>query len=149
MTLALLSPVDAFDTYKKNFDELVASSQMSEPTIGSIYGDFDWAEFLKNKYLMSIATDGNYKEQNEIWLCDDGTFKSKIKSKGFGKAENSPYRGKKKGTWTAEGVGEKGKLKLNFEKNAPVVLDMEIKDDKIFINGGRFFALQYEGCKSK
>ncbi len=149
ITLALLAPVDVFVNYKKNFDQLVASSELSEPAIGTVYGDFDWAEFLNNKYLMSIAVDGRYKEQNEIWLCADGTFKSKIKSKGFGTAGKSPYRGKKKGTWTAEGIGEKGKLKLNFDKVGPAKLDLEIKDDKIFINGGRFFALQYDDCKSK
>ena len=147
ITLALLTPVSVFDEYKKNFDQLVASSVVGEPTIGTIYGDFNWSEFLKNKYLTSITVGGKYKEQNEIWLCADGTFKSKIKSKGFGTAGKSPYRGKKKGTWSAEGIGEKGKLRLDFEKNPPVVLEMEIKDDKIFINGGRFFALQYEDCQ--
>ena len=147
ISLSLLSPVSQYDAYRKNFDQLVASSVVEEPSIGSIYGDFNWPEFLKNKYLMSYLSSTEYREQNEVWLCADGTFRSKIKTKGMLKVENSAYKGKKKGTWTAEGIGEKGKLFLNFSKNEPAVLDMEIKDDKIFINGGRFFALENTECK--
>ncbi|MCK5701304.1 MAG: hypothetical protein KAI29_09130 [Cyclobacteriaceae bacterium] len=147
ITLILLSPVSQYDAYRKNFDQLVASSIVEEPSIGSIYGDFNWPEFLKNKYLMSYLSSTQYKEQNEVWLCGDGTFKSKIKTKGMLKVESSAYKGKKKGTWTAEGIGEKGKLHLYFTKNDDLVLDMEIKDDKIFINGGRFFALENTECK--
>lgn len=147
MTLSLLSPVSQYEAYRKNFDQLVASSLVEEPSLGSIYGDFNWPEFLKNKYLMSYLSSTQYKEQNEVWLCGDGTFRSKIKSKGMLKVEDSAYKGKKKGTWTAEGVGEKGKLHLYFTKNNDVVLDMEIRDDKIFVNGGRFFALENNECK--
>lgn len=147
ITLILLSPVSQYEAYRKNFDQLIASSVVEEPSIGSIYGDFNWPEFLKNKYLMSYLSSTEYREQNEVWLCADGTFRSKIKTKGMLKVEDSAYKGKKKGTWTAEGIGEKGKLHLYFTKNDDVVLDMEIKDDKIFINGGRFFALENPECK--
>lgn len=147
LTMSLLSPVDRFDEFRRNFDQLVASSTVEEPSIGSIYGDFDWPEFLKNKYLMSYLSSIQYKEQDEIWLCSDGTFRSKIKSKGKLVVEKSEYKGKKKGTWHAEGIGEKGELYLTLPKNNDVVLDLEIKDDKIFINGGRFFALENTQCK--
>ena len=147
LTLSLLSPVDNFDNYRKNFDQLLASSEVVEPSIGSVYGDFNWAEFLKNKYLMSYLSSTQYKEQDEIWLCGDGTFRTKIKSKGRLVTEKSPYKGSRKGTWTAEGIGEKGKLNLSTTKSENVSLEMEIKDDKIFINGGRFFALENTQCK--
>lgn len=147
LTLILLSPVSQYEAYKKNFDQLVASSVVEEPSIGSIYGDFNWAEFLKNKYLMSYISSTQYKEQDEIWLCGDGTFRSKIKSKGKLVVEKSPYKGNKKGTWTAEGIGEKGKLFITLPKDTGIVLDMEIKDDKVFVNGGRFFAMENTECK--
>ena len=147
LTLSLLCPVDKYDDFKKNFNQLITSSIVEEPSIGTMYGDFNWPEFLKDKYLMSYLSSTQYKEQNEVWLCGDGTFKSKIKTKGLLKDENSAYKGKKKGTWMAEGIGEKGILHLYFTKNDDVVLDMEIKDDKIFVNGGRFFALKNTECK--
>jgi len=147
VVMILLSPVSKYEGYKNNFDQLVASSVLQEPTIGSKYGDFNWAEFLKNKYLMSYLSEIQYKEQDEIWLCPDGTFRSKIKSKGRLVTEKSPYKGSRKGSWTAEGIGEIGKLNLITSKDESVTLQMEIKDDKIFINGGRFFALENNQCK--
>ena len=147
LTMSLLAPSEKFEQYIDNFNQLVASSQVVEPSIGSVYGDFDWAEFLKDKYLMSYLSTTQYKEQDEIWLCGDGTFRSKIKSKGKLVMEKSPYKGNRKGTWTAEGIGEEGKLMIATSRNEAVTLEMEIKDDKIFINGGRFFALENNQCK--
>ena len=147
LTLSLLCPVEKYDDFKKNFDQLITSSIVEEPSIGTMYGDFNWPEFLKNKYLMSYLSSTQYKEQDEIWLCGDGTFRSKIKSKGRLVTEKSPYKGNKKGTWTAEGIGEEGKLYLSLSKDGDVTLELEIKDDKIFVNGGRFFALENTECK--
>ena len=147
LSLSLLAPVEKYEDYKENFDQLIASSSVVEPTIGTLYGDFNWPEFLKSKYLMSYLSIDKYREQNEVWLCPDGTFKSKIKNKGALAIEKSEYVGKKKGTWRAEGIGETGKLFLTFSKNTPLELKMEIKDDKIFVNGGRFFALENNQCK--
>ena len=50
LTLSLLSPVEKYEDYKTNFDQLLASSEVVEPSIGSVYGDFKWEEFLSNKY---------------------------------------------------------------------------------------------------
>lgn len=147
LSLSILAPVSKYEEFRKNFDQLVASSSVEEPSIGSVYGDFNWPEFLKNKYLMSYLSSTHYKEQDEIWLCGDGTFKAKIKTKGKLVVEKSPYKGTNKGTWRAEGIGEKGKLFLTVSKRDDATLEMEIKDDKIFINGGRFFALENNDCK--
>lgn len=149
VSFILLAPTARYEEFRKNFDQLVASASFEEPSIDTPYGDFDWAKFLKDKYLMSYLSSAQYKEQNEVWLCADGSFRSKIKAKGMLKVDNPKYKGNKKGTWTAEGVGEKGKLLLNFSKqdDEDVVLDMEINDDKIFVNGGRFFALKNDDCK--
>jgi len=147
LSISLLCPVESFDQFKKNFDQLVASSRVEAPSIGTIYADFNWPEFLQNKYFMSYLSSTQVREQDEIWLCADGTFRSKIKSKGKLVVEKGPYSGKRKGTWTAEGVGEQGKLNLSTSKGESVSLKMEIKDDKIFINGGRFFALENSECK--
>ena len=131
----------------KNYKQLLASSVIEEPSLATMYGDFDWGKFLSNKYLMSYISSAQYKEQDEIWLCDDGTFRAKIKSKGKLVVEKSPYKGSNKGTWTAEGIGENGLLHLVMPKADDITLKMEIKDDKIFINGGRFFALENDSCK--
>jgi hypothetical protein len=145
--MILLSPSNKYEEHEKNFDQLLASSVVEAPSLATIYGNFNWSEFLKSKYLMSYLSSTEYREQDEIWLCPDGSFRTKIKSKGKLVTEKSPYKGNTKGTWKAEGVGEKGKLILSTTKGATETLDMEIKEDKIFINGGRFFALEYNDCK--
>jgi hypothetical protein len=147
ISMILLSPVSEVENFKKDFMALVNSANMEKPSLGSRYDDFNWPEFLGNKYLMSYMSASHYREQNEVWLCGDGTFKSKIKSGGIVKGEKSPYKGRNKGTWRAEGKGSKGKLYLDFKKKNPLVVDMEIRDDKIFANGERFFALENTECK--
>ncbi len=147
IVMILLSPVSKNTEFKSNFDELVNSSSVEAPSITTVHGDWNWAEYMKSKYLMSYMSESGYTEQNEIWLCPDGTFRSKIMSKGALKLESSDYRGRKNGTWTADGIGEKGSLSLTFEKKPPVTIELEIKDDKIFLNGGRFFALENRDCK--
>lgn len=147
VVMVLLSPVDMMDTYKENFAQLLASSLLEEPSIGSIYGDLKWSEFLSNKYLMSYVDAQGYKEQDEIWLCPDGTFRAKIKSKGRLVTEKSPYKGSNKGTWRAEGIGEKGKLILSTSKGATESFDLLINEDKVFVNRERFFILESQDCK--
>jgi hypothetical protein len=147
ISIALLCPEESFSKFKTNFDQLVANSKIEKPSLGSRYDDFDWPEFLKGKYLTSYISAAHYQQQDELWLCPSGDFRSKIKSKGRLVVEKSPYNGKRKGTWSASGTGTQGVLNLTTAKGEAVSLDMEIKDDKIFINGGRFFALQHNDCK--
>jgi hypothetical protein len=64
LSVALLCPVEKFNDFKKSFDQLLASSVVEEPSLGSIYGDFNWAEFLQNKYLMSYMSSTQFKEQD-------------------------------------------------------------------------------------
>ncbi len=147
VVMILLTPVAKQTEFKENFDELIASSKVEAPSITTEHGDFNWAERLKSKYLMSYISQTKYTERNEIWLCPDGTFRSKIMSKGMLKVENSDYRGSKNGTWTAEGIGEKGSVTLTFTKKPPVTAALEIKDDKYFFNGVRIFVLENKNCK--
>jgi hypothetical protein len=147
LVMILLAPVSRKDEFKNNFDQLVASSHVEAPSIATIHGDFNWPEYLKTKYIMSYVSQTKYTEQNEIWLCPDGTFKSKIMSKGMLKVESSEYKGRRTGTWTAEGIGEKGSVTFTFAKKPPVTVELEIKDDKYFLNGVRIFVLENKNCK--
>jgi len=147
VVMILLAPVSKKAEFKQNFDELISSSVLEAPSITTIHGDFNWAERLNSKYLMSYISQTNYTEQNEIWLCPDGSFRSKIMSKGMLKVESSDYRGSKNGTWTAEGIGEKGTATLTFKKKPPVTVELEIKDDKYYLNGVRIFVLENKNCK--
>ena len=107
LTLSLLCPVDKYDDFKKNFNQLITSSIVEEPSIGTMYGDFNWPEFLKDKYLMSYLSSTQYKEQNEIWLCGDGTFKSKIKTKVCSKLKTAPTKAERREPGWQKVLGKK------------------------------------------
>ena len=121
------------------------NSKLGEPSLGSIYENFDWSEKLKNKYLATYVSNPYVKKNNQVWLCADGTFKSLLRQKGFGELTKK-QSGKQSGTWEAQGVGAKGELILNFKKAHPLRVEMELKDDKLMVNGIRFYIMEHQ-CK--
>jgi hypothetical protein len=146
ISFILLAPAEMYGEYSDNFHELASSCTFSSPRKGSVYQDFNWVEFLQQIYLVSWISSAQYKEQNHIWFCPDGTFKTKIKSSGFVR-EKGPYKGRNKGIWSVEGTGPKGSLTFNFDKKPPLTVHIEIRDDKIFLNGERFYGLENDQCK--
>jgi hypothetical protein len=125
--------------YRNVVDELSEYVSFYEPTLTEFYGDYDWSEELKGKYMVSFESAGGYSvKQNHLWLCEDGTFVSRIKRKGGFKGTTGKYKGKLKGTYQAEGIGSTGKILLNFEKLSPLEMPLEIKDDVVYMNGLRY-----------
>lgn len=145
----LLAPARNFDTLMKSLRQLIDASTFEEPSITNLYDDFNWPEFVADKYFTSYISSRDIVEKNHIWICADGTFKTKIKSGGLIKikGDRNTYKGTLKGTWTAEGIGPNGKLHLNFKKKPPLIIDLEIRDEKIYLNGFRYFGLYYSDCK--
>jgi hypothetical protein len=141
----MITPEYLYEESKKALIQFMDNSRLSEPTIGSIYENFDWSEKLKNKYLATYISNPYVKKNNQVWLCADGTFKSTIKQKGFGELSKK-YRGKKSGTWEGRGTGPQGELILNFKKADSVTIVLELKDDKLFIEDERFYFMDHQ-CK--
>ena len=145
----LLAPTSNFDTLMKSLRQLIDTSIFEEASIASLYDDFNWPEFVADKYFTSYISSRDIVEKSHIWICADGTFKTKIKSGGLikVKGDKNTYKGTLSGTWTADGIGPKGKLHLNFKKKPPLTVDLEINDEKIYLNGFRYFGLYYSDCK--
>lgn len=144
----LLAPARDYDVRMVSLKQLIAGSSFEAPSISSLYDDFNWPDFLPDKYFTSFISSREIVQKNHIWICADGTFKTKIKSGGLikVKGDKTDYKGTRKGTWTADGIGPKGKLILNFEKKPPLTVDLEIRDEKIYLNGFRYFGLHYSNC---
>ena len=141
----LIVPEDIYEESKQSLISFMDNSQLRKPTLESMYANFNWLEKLKNKYLATYISNPYIKKNNQVWLCSDGTFKSKIQQKGFGELSKS-YKGNKSGTWVAKGIGPKGELILNFKKADPITVALELKDDKLYVNGNRFYFMEYN-CK--
>ena len=133
--------------YRNTLDQLSDYVSFFEPTITEYYGDYDWAQQLKTKYLITYESGGGSTKQNHLWLCEDGTFQSKITRKGGLKGTTGKYKGKLNGTYTITGVGSSGKILLNFEKLSPLELPLEIKDEVIFMNELRYSMAEHNQCK--
>lgn len=142
-----VGPAQFFDEIKKTADALLSNSKMEKPSLASLYGDFDWKEFLSGKMVTTYAFVGEGSKETEIDLCADGTFTAKVSKKGIFKEQNPQYKNKLKGTWSAEGVGENGTLRLTFENLPPITATMLIADEKIYSNGERYFVGNSEKCR--
>jgi hypothetical protein len=141
----MITPEYMYEESKNGLIAFMDNSKLSEPTLGSIYENFNWPEKLKNKYLATYISNPYVKKNNQVWLCADGTFRSKIQQKGFGELSKK-YKGNKSGTWEGRGTGPKGELILNFKKADPVSVALELKDDKLYIQGDRFYFMDHT-CK--
>lgn len=147
ITILLTSPPQFFEEQKKAVIEFSDNTQLVKPSKTNIYDDFDWKAFLSGKYLANFAYVPGAKSEDEFWLCPDGTFRSKLKRSGALKNEVKEYQGKKSGSWSTNSVGKTGTLTLDINKMGPVEIDLMIENDRVFLNGYRFFAMLTDDCK--
>ena len=130
-----------YDAVKKVTDQFISSGKFDNPSNISTYADFDWKKFLSGKTLTTYAIQGDGSKETSVNLCPEGTFKADISKKGIMKNLNPEYKGKLTGSWTVEGMGEKGKLHLEFKKKGLAAIDvpLRITDEKIYANEERYF----------
>lgn len=132
---------------EKSVDEFLESVVFVNPVITKPYTGFDWKQFLTNKKLMHYENKLGTKSENEVFLCQDGTFMSKLKRTGVVKGNIGKYKGKHKGTWSTSSFGATGVLTLNFNKLPAVQVDLLIKEEQIYLNDKRHVALAAAMCK--
>ena len=142
----LICEVKYLDEMKESVAEFLDTVTFLEPIMVAEYEGYDWKQSLANKQLVHYENVIGSKSVNEIWLCQDGTFLSKLKRTGVVKGDIGKYKGKHKGTWSTSSFGKEGKLLLKFDKLPPVEVDLLIEDDQIFLNGKRHVALAAAMC---
>lgn len=128
--------------------EFLKSASLSTPREVDPYEDFDWKGFLSGKLLISYEGFVGGKQQTKITLCENGSFRAAISKKGLMKDSNPDYKGTMKGTWTVEGKNSEAILTFTFEKTslAPVVVNLNFKEEDLYANGERHFASHTEKC---
>ena len=147
ITATIIGAPDGFDKMQKALYEFMDAIIWLEPREGGMYGDFNWHEFLAGKHLLNHNYVPSAKMENDIWLCSDGTFTTKLKRGGSLKDQAQEYKGTNKGTWETTSVGQKGILILNYEKLPPLKVNLEIKDEQIYLNDRRHFAMRAGVCE--
>jgi hypothetical protein len=138
-----------FEEAKKLVDRFMKAGIFQPPSLGSPYEKFDWRKFLTGKAFVTFDLRDKGSKENRVDLCSDGSFTAKVDKTGILKQQNPLYKGRMKGTWTAEGIGENGTLTLLFEnkKLEPLNIPMMIHEEKIMANGERYFVATSDKCK--
>jgi hypothetical protein len=142
----LICEINNLDEMKKSVSEFLGEVVFLEPVMIHEYASFDWRQFLGNKQLVHYDNVIGSKSVNKVWLCEDGTFKSKLTRTGVVKESIGKYKGKNKGTWSTSSFGKTGTLTLKFDKLPDVEVELLIEDDHIFLNKKRHVALAASGC---
>lgn len=130
-----------------------ALQQLSDHTVFqdmshiSPYANFKWKEFLSNKLLLRFRRDASGEQEDELDLCADGTFKAHITRTGGFEVASKEYAGKNKGTWTLTSENDRATLTLSFKKLKPITLEIQGKDEQIYVNGHRYFVGESESCQ--
>lgn len=146
-TLAVM-PANLFDEIKKVSDGFMAAASFEAPSSASPYADFNWKEFLTGKMVTTYAYLEQGSKETTIHLCADGRFTAKATKKGILSRQRPEYKGRLSGTWTVEGIGERGQITLNFDKGLPPIkAELTIRDEKIFADTERYFVGASDQCK--
>jgi hypothetical protein len=141
-----LADKTSFERVKQGLQALVSSISFTKPSTDSPYKNFDWRPFLSGKILLGINYEEGGKKEDEVDLCADGTFESRITRTGVFKGQAKKYQGKKRGKWDVKSNGEKAILTFTFEKLDPVEIELLAKDEEIYIRGARYFIGESERC---
>ncbi len=146
--MVMANPV-SFDEVQKAMQQFVDNTKFTRPSNESPYLNFNWKKFLSGKVLLMTGYEdrGQNKRENEVHLCQDGTFSSRIIRKGIFKDQARAYQGSKKGTWEVKSNGDKATIIFTLPKAAPAEINLELKDEEVYINGDRYFIGASEKCK--
>ncbi|NJN42260.1 MAG: hypothetical protein HC811_08615 [Flammeovirgaceae bacterium] len=143
----MLSDTENYDRNKKSLQKFMDDVDFFEPNSKKPYEDFNWVDFLKDKQLVNYTYMTGASKKNELRFCPDGNFETYIKQTGFLKEQNRKYMGTKKGTWTVIGTGPSAKLVLSFEKIGNLEVVLEMQEERVSLNGERYFISANPKCK--
>ncbi len=147
VTIALADNT-SLERVKQGLQALMTSTSFKKPSTESPYKNFDWKPFLSGKILLGINYEQGGKKEDEVDLCSDGTFESRITRTGIFKGQAKKYQGKKSGKWEVMSSDEKATLKFTFEKLDPVEIELVAKDEEIYVRGARYFVGESERCRN-
>lgn len=148
ITVLAVSQDDNYDEVSQAALEFLANGSFDTPKEIDPYLDFDWEEFLSNKMLIVYNDFKGGKQSTRVNLCAGGSFNAKVKKKGFMKDFNPEYKGNMVGSWTVEGNNAEAILRITFSKKdlAPLTVQLEFKDEELYVNEERFYASRSENC---
>ncbi|MFN5170400.1 MAG: hypothetical protein ACK5DD_12285 [Cyclobacteriaceae bacterium] len=145
-------PRQFYDPIREVAEKFIREGTFENPSSAPPYAGFDWQDFLGQKMFLTYAYMENGSKESEIQFCSDGTFKANVRKKGLFENQKPQYKGKLAGKWTTKGVGETTQLTLEFNSKKelpPLVVELTIRDDQVFVGKERYFVAQSSGCVAR
>ena len=149
LTATLLASPQDFERLQKVLFDFLATVVWGPAGEYQPYADFNWHEFLAGKHILNKDYILKGKSQNDLWLCGDGTFTSKLKRTGLAKNQAKEYKGTNKGTWETSSMGPTGILILRYKKLPFLEVKLTIKDEQIYLNDKRHYVIATSVCGNK
>ncbi len=149
ITVFVVAPVQFYESVKHAATRFINTSTVEAPSSANPYTDFDWTEFLSGKLVATYNSVTGGTKETMIHLCSDGTFQADVKKSGVLKNQNPEYRGHLSGNWIVTGRGDKASVQFTFNKKdlAPFETQLQLKDEKVYSDGERYFVGESDKCK--
>ncbi|MEM9327455.1 MAG: hypothetical protein AAGA85_17445 [Bacteroidota bacterium] len=145
-TMVVITPAPSHEKYKDLLAGIADNLFFVAPTLEEQFADYDWSVQLRGKYLVLYEGTNTSLKANHLWLCSDGTFRSKAERKGEQKGQAGPYSGNKKGTYRLMGMGMQGRLVLEYKKADDLDIILTLKDQQVYLNGDRYVVSNNTKC---
>jgi hypothetical protein len=137
----------SFEKARKALQELVDHTVFEDMSNISPFANFDWKAFLSDKILLRFSRDAGGRQEDEVDLCHDGSFRCRLTRTGSFRVAKKAHHGKNKGTWSVTGKDDKATITLTFRKLPPISIPLQARDEQIYVNGDRYFVGESEACK--
>jgi hypothetical protein len=137
------APAD-FEAAKAEVERMSASVSLGPPVAAPVPAPGSWQEQLAGRKLSHFYTTSGYTEEDYIWLCADGRFFRSANSGGFGGGASGAFESSYGGRWQATGNAASGTLTLSYNDGSTGAYTLTIEDQKLFLDGGRYFREAYD-----
>jgi hypothetical protein len=148
ITVLAIADEGNFESVSNTAVELLKNGVFEEPSNISPYDDFDWKKFLSNKLVITYDETQGGAKRTQINLCEDGTFRAKVRKQGILKQVNPQYKGNMSGTWTVDGIGPETLLTLTFsgKRLPPLSVKLSFKNEQLYAENERYYASESSSC---
>ena len=130
---------DDFESVRSAVERMSASVSLVAPVAAPAPPPGSWQQQLAGRKLSYFFTRSGYTEEEYLWLCPDGRFFRSMNSGGFGGGASGAFQSQNGGRWEASGNAQSGILSLSYNDGASATYALSIEDDKLFLDGSRYF----------
>ena len=147
VALVAIGPVDQAEYYRTLITTVASTVRFVPPVPQTAAGsaDSEWDRTVRGRKLHYLYSSDGYTNEEQIDLCSDGSFAKSGGGGGFGGGTPGAS-----GAWQHGGSGRwtitNGELVLGYPSGEQESYTLSWDDDKLFLNGYRYFRTTLDRC---